>query len=127
MKTTFIICGIIFSLSLSGCAKDPKEVVDGVMKAYGQLVTALDAKTSCEDAAKKVVDLNDSSIETIRTILNDFNGLSRDNKLKVIETLTKQAGDLNKKYWVPFNKRCTSHSPQVGRIIGGFMRRFGVE
>ncbi|MBW1809262.1 MAG: hypothetical protein JRJ87_13790 [Deltaproteobacteria bacterium] len=127
MKTTFMICSIIFTLSLTGCAKDPKVVTDSIMKAYSQLVTALDAKTSCDDAAKKVIELNDSSIENIRTILNDFNGLSRDNKLKVIEELTKQAKDLNKQYWVPFNKRCTSHSPQIGRIIGGFMRRFGVE
>ena len=127
MKTTFIISCIIFSMSLTGCAKDPKVVTDSIMKAYSQLVTSLDAKTSCEDATKKVIELNDSSIETIRTILNDFNGLSRDNKLNVIEELTKQAKELNKQYWVPFNKRCTSHSPQIGRIIGGFMRRFGVE
>jgi len=127
MKTTFIICGIIFALSLTGCAKENKEVIDATMKAYGQLVASLDAKASCEDATKTVIKNNDDNIENIRTILNDFNGLSRDNKLKVIEALTKQAGELNKKYWVPFNKRCTSHSPQVGRIIGGFMRRFGVE
>ena len=127
MKTTFIISGIIFALSQSGCAKETKEVIDAAMKAYGELVTSLDAKTSCEDATKTVIKKNDDNIETVRTILNDFNGLARDNKFKVIEALTKQAVELNKKYWVPFNKRCTSHSPQVGRIIGGFMRRFGVE
>jgi len=127
MKTTVLLFGTILCLTWSGCAKETKEVTDGIMKEYGQLVTGLGPEVSCKDATEAALKLYDSGIEKQRKVLEDYNQLSRDNKIKATKELTKQAGDLNKKFWGPFKKRCPNHAPQVGKILGGFLKRFGVE
>jgi hypothetical protein len=127
MKLTAFVLGMILCLTWTGCAKEPQEVIDGIMKEYGLLVTGLGPEISCEDATKSTLKLYDSGIDNQRKVLEDYNALSRDNKIKVTEELTKQGGALNKQYWAPFKDRCPTHAPQVGKILGGFLRRFGVE
>ena len=117
----------ILPLLLGGCSTDPDKVVDGIMGGYGLMASSLGPETKCEDGEKIVQNFWESGRNKARKNLDDFNALTRDNKKKVIATLTEQVRTLNKKYWVPFRERCPYQSPRVGKLLGGYMRRFGVE
>jgi len=127
LKMMTMAIGLAMCLASTGCSKDPEKVTEAIMKEYGLIVTSLNPETSCEDAAKSATNFNESGYENQRKALDDYNTLSRDNKKKVTAELTKQVKTLNEKHWVPFKKRCPNHAPQVGKILGGYMRRFGVE
>ncbi len=110
----------------AGCAKEKGLVASGVMQTYAQMVSALEQKNSCDQAAQSLVAFLNTNNNEVNQLLEDYGSLSRTSKKTLVAGMNQQALVLNKQHWVPYKNRCPRYSPQIGKVLNNYLQRFGV-
>ena len=118
------LTGLLIALVLAGCSKGPEQVVEGVMREYGLMVTSLKSESSCASAVETVRKMRNSGRQKVRDLLKAYGQLGDADKQEVSAGLSKQAGALNAEYFKPFKARCPAEAAKVAAEMDAVLLRF---